>query len=159
MGPSPKPKSNPRAGGAYKQRLSSSFFTHSASPEFRAQTTRSIQLPSEKDQKLLSFRKESTIYRSGARSIQSSSARSATFEIKQSSPRIIQVIKDIESENCSIKFRDCTHIQHQYKFIFLLIISCLILFRLEICVYKFLARSMGHLYLSSLSPNYNSKPL
>ena len=114
MGPSPKPNSNPRLVDPIN-RGPPSFSTHSASPEFRAQTSRSIQLPSEKDQKLLSFRKESTTCGSRVRSIQSSSARSATFEIKRSHPRIIQVIKKIESEDYNIKFRDCTHIQHQYK--------------------------------------------
>ena len=113
MGPSPKPKSNPRLVEPINRGFSPHFPHISASPEFRAQTTRSIQLPSEKDQKLLSFRKESTtcrsgagsiqsysaysalsfrkestICRSGARSIQSSSARFATFEIKRSRPQI-----------------------------------------------------------------------
>ena len=93
MGPSPKPKSNlspiePINSGSLPH------FTHSESPEFKIQTVRSIELPSEKGKKLQSFRKyELATCRSGVRSIQSSLADFATFKIKQSRPRIIQVIK------------------------------------------------------------------
>jgi len=65
----------------------------------------------------------------------------------------------IESEDFSIKFRDCTHTFNINTKLNLLLIFCLIYFRLEICVYKFLARPVGPLYLSSLSPNYNYKAL
>jgi len=56
MGPSPKPDLNPRPVEPIN-RVFPSVSTHSASPEFRTQTVRSIQLPNEKEQKLQSFRK------------------------------------------------------------------------------------------------------
>jgi len=116
MGQSPKPKLNPRLVKPIN-RGSFPHFQHSASPEFRAQTTKSIYLPSENDKKLQSFREESTTYRSRVRSIQSSSTHSATFEIKRSYSRITQVIRILNQRIITLNSEivltfNINHIQH-----------------------------------------------
>ena len=99
-------------------------------------------------------KQQSTICGLGVRTIQSSSPNSATLEIKLSHPRIIQVLRRLNKKiivfNSEIAPIHTTLIQNSICYS----ISCLIYFRLEICVHKFLACPMGHIYLSSLSSDY-----
>jgi len=53
-----------------------------------------------------------------------------------------------------IQFRDCTYLEHYIKNSIYFSISCLIYFRLEICVHKISVGPVGHIRTWSLSLKY-----
>ena len=103
-----------------------------------------------------SFRKESTTNRLGVRSIQSCSAHVATFEIKRLHPRTTQVIRGLNQRITALNSEIVLIFNINTKFNLLLNFLSNV-FRLEICVHKFLARPVGRLYLSSLSHTYQQQ--
>ena len=85
-------------------------FIHLASLEFRAHNARSIQLSSENDQKLQSFRKIGASHLQ-IRSKEHLELFSWFYNIQGQAviPSNYSSHQEIESENYSIQFRDCTH--------------------------------------------------
>ena len=143
------------ADRAYKQGFSSFIqsIQHLQNSELRRQGASSYQA-----RRIKIYRASETIISHLQIKIKNS-LQSSSADLHQPRPSIkpseYSSHQEIESEDnfYCIKFRDCTYTLHQYKIKFVSEFLVFIYFRLEICVYKFLARSVGQLCLSSLSLN------